>query len=130
MTMYYMAINVGSLFATAFTPLISQNLGWSWAFYVCAIGLFSGLINYLVLRHWMRNVATEAGKAPLSWMRFSWVLIGSAVSLVIVAQLLTHPLVANILVYIVVAVGVGYFLKVAFTLHGKARLRMLVAALL
>ena len=130
MTMYYMAINVGSLCATAFTPLIAQNLGWNWAFYVCAMGLFAGLVNYLLLRHWLRNVATEAGKAPLSWTRFSWVLIGSAVSLVTVAQLLTHPLVANILVYIVVAGGLGYFLKVAFTLPGKARVRMLVAALL
>ena len=66
MTMYYMAINIGSLLATAFTPLIAQYLGWAWAFYLCAIGLFAGLVNYIMLRHWLRDIATEAGRVPLS----------------------------------------------------------------
>src|SRR3990167_1911263 len=39
MTLYYMAINVGSMLSMAVTPIIARNYGWPLAFSLCSLGL-------------------------------------------------------------------------------------------
>ena len=131
MTMYYMAINIGSFFSTLLTPIIAIQWGWDWAFYICAIGLVMGLCNYLMLRHWLGDVSTKAGQYPWQWSRFTMLLLGSVVGIMAVSFLLRHLELSNMIVYAVVVVGIGYFLKIAFAQKDhKTHLRMMVAAVL
>src|SRR5690606_27400164 len=57
-TIYYMAVNLGSMISMLLTPWIKDyvnatygnELGWHAAFAVCCAGLLVGLFNYLVMR--------------------------------------------------------------------------------
>lgn len=44
-TMYYMAVNVGSLISQFLTPIVRVTVGWHAAFAVCGIGLVLGLLD-------------------------------------------------------------------------------------
>ena len=50
MTLYYMAVNLGSVFSMALTPIIAQKYGWGYAYGLCSVGLFFGLLNYYCYR--------------------------------------------------------------------------------
>src|SRR5471030_721015 len=57
-TIYYMAVNIGSMISMTMTPWIrnevaaryGDSMGWHTAFGVCSIGLILGLINYVFMR--------------------------------------------------------------------------------
>lgn len=47
-TMYYMAVNLGSLFSILLTPWIAEKFGYSFAFGVSAVGLVITIINFII----------------------------------------------------------------------------------
>lgn len=130
MTLYYMAVNVGSMMALALTPIIAQKYGWSDAFWMSAVGLFLGLGNYFIYRRVLAGIKTKAGHRKFSVRRYGLVLIASLLAIPIIAQLLDHTTICNWVVYTVVAGAFVYFLKLAFSLKGLKRTRMLVAFVL
>jgi POT family proton-dependent oligopeptide transporter len=130
MTLYYMAVNVGSMLSMAVTPIIAERYGWASAFWLCAVGLVMGVGNFLLSRRVMAMLNTEAELQPLSLRRLAIVLAGSALATVVIAQLLDHTKICNWIVYIVVTGALGYFLKIAFSLEGIARKRMFLALIL
>lgn len=130
MTMYYMAVNLGSVFSMAITPIIAQNYGWGYAYGLCSFGLFLGLLNYYFYRHLLDGLNTEVELRPMCLKRLSIVIAGSIVSAFIVAHLLYHTFICNVIVYTVVTGAFLYFLKIAFSLHGIERSRMIVALIL
>lgn len=130
MTLYYMAINIGSFFSMALTPIIVESYGWSSAYALCSFGLLLGLLNYYIYRHLLQNLNTEAELRPLCLKRLSLVIGGAVVSLWVVAHLLYHTALCNIIIYVVVIAAFSYFLKIAFSLTGLERTRMIVALVL
>lgn len=130
MTLYYMAVNVGSMFSMALTPIIAQHLGWTWAYGVCAFGLMLGIINYIAFHDLLTYLSFGIGRQPLKVQRLLVLLIGSVAAILVVAQLLTHTQLCTWIVWIVVASGFVYFLKIAFSLEKYSRNRMLVAFIL
>ena len=130
MTLYYMAVNVGAFISQVMTPIIAENYGWGLAFAVSAVGLTLGIINFTLCRKIMADVATEAGREPLNITRLLIVLGGSLLAIVGIAQIITHTWICNIVIYLVVTGGLLYFLKIAFTLQGRDRARMIIAAVL
>ncbi len=130
MTLYYMAVNIGSMISISITPIISQRFGWSCAFWLCAIGLALGLTNFIFYLKILNHIHTDAGKQPLNLSRLIVTIVGSILGIIIIAQLLDNTPVCNVIVYTVVGFTFFYFLKIAFKLHGIARTRMLVAFIL
>lgn len=130
MTLYYMGINLGAIFSMAITPIVAEKYGWSYAYGICALGLFLGLANFYVYRAVLRNLNTAVELKPLDYGRLIKVILGSIVSLVIIAQLLDHTLICDIIIYTVVAGAFVYFLWIAFSLQKTERMRMLVAFIL
>lgn len=59
-TLYYMSINLGSFVSISVTPFIAKYYNWNIAFFLSAIGLIVGIINYLALIKW----ANKAGSPP------------------------------------------------------------------
>lgn len=130
MTLYYMAVNIGAFFAIALTPIIAKHFGWSMAFGVSAIGMFAGLVNYIVFYRYLDGISTNAGKTPLNIKRVGIVLMLSVIGTLVIAQLLPHTTICYTLVGLTVTGGFIYFLKVAFSLEGQSRYRMLIAFVL
>ncbi|MHB1059101.1 MAG: peptide MFS transporter [Rhodanobacter sp.] len=106
-TIYYMAVNVGSMISMTATPWIRDYVGarygddWGWhtAFGVCAIGLLLGLVNYALMSRTLKHIGSPADHEPVNLKRFAGVLVG-AVALVFVSAFILHnEMVARICVY-------------------------------
>jgi proton-dependent oligopeptide transporter, POT family len=130
MTLYYMAINIGSTLSMAITPMIAQKYGWSSAFWLCSFGLFIGLSNYFFYHQLLTTLSTKPEQGPLDLKRLSFVILGSMISMMVIAQLLNYITLSNVIVYTVVSGGFFYFIKIALSLKGIERTRMLLAFVL
>ncbi len=130
MTLYYMAVNIGSMLSMSVTPIVAQKYGWTYAFGICAVGLFLGVCNYVMFRQMLANIGSEIDKAPFNYKRVGLISIVGLIAIVVIAQLLTRTAICNGIVYVVVTGAFLYFLKLAFSLEGIARTRMLVAFVL
>lgn len=131
MTMYYMAINVGSFISMWMTPVIANSYGWSDAYWVCSFGLFLGVLNYFVFKRVIQGTDSAVGQKPLKVSRLFTVIIGGIIATLLIAQLLPHTKVCTTIVYLVSSLALSYFLKIAFfNLKGSERARMLIAFIL
>ena len=69
-TMYYMAVNIGSMISMTLTPWIrdyigakyGDSAGWHTAFGVCSIGLLIGMTNYFLMRRALAHVGSPGGR--------------------------------------------------------------------
>lgn len=130
MTIYYMAVNIGSTLSIAITPVIAENYGWSSAFWLCSFGLFMGLSSYFFYRHLLTSLGTKVGQDKFNVKRFFFVVLGSIIAVAVIAQLFNYTTLCNIIIYIVVSGAFFYFIKIAFSLKGIERTRMLIAFVL
>jgi len=106
-TIYYMAVNIGSMISMTLTPWIRDYVGqhygddWGWhtAFGVCAIGLLLGLANYALMSRTLKHIGSPADGKPVQLKNLAGVL-GGAIALVFVSAFILHnELVARICVY-------------------------------
>ena len=130
MTLYYMAINIGSMLSMTVTPFIAKYYSWPLAYAICSLGLFLGVGNYFIFRKELVVCATSAGLRQFSIKKFVNVLLGSIVTLIIIAQLLNHTLICNYIIYIVASGGFLYFFILIFRAKEYDRKRMSVALIL
>ena len=84
-TIYYMAVNIGSMISMTLTPwirdtvgaLYGDSAGWHTAFGVCSIGLMIGLTNYALRRLTLAHigstpaVSTACTRSTMPRMAFS-----------------------------------------------------------
>jgi POT family proton-dependent oligopeptide transporter len=94
-TMYYMAVNIGATGSQIATPIIALKFGWHWAFAVCAAGLVVGLLNYAVMRRYLRHVGSAPDFQPLDVRRLALVLVGIVVGIVLVTFIIQNLTVAR-----------------------------------
>lgn len=130
MTLYYMAINIGSFASMTLTPIIAHSIGWSAAFLVCAFGLLCGLLSFFAFYSLVANVSTRAGREPFALMKIIYIIIGSLIAIAVVGKLLNYISICYTIVGIVTTFGFGWFLKKGIALDGLARVRMLIAFIL
>ena len=106
-TLYYMAVNIGSMISMTLTPWIrdyvgsrfGDTAGWHTAFGVCAIGLVLGLMNYMLMRRTLEHIGSPPDAEPLKPGRV-WAIAAGAVATVLVSALILQNMeVARICVY-------------------------------
>ena len=91
-TIYYMAVNIGSMISMTLTPWIrnyvgeryGDSAGWHTAFGVCSIGLVLGMLNYALMSRALRHIGSPPDDAPANPRRMAAVAIG-AVGVVLAA---------------------------------------------
>ena len=105
-TMYYMAVNLGAALSQIATPLVAQYYGWHWAFAICAAGLAVGIVNYFFMRKHLASVGSEPDFKPLDMKKFAAVLVLSALSIAVVAAIISNREYAKMLA---VAAFIGMF---------------------
>ena len=106
-TIYYMAVNIGSMISMTATPWIrnevaaryGDSMGWHTAFGVCSIGLILGLVNYVFMRRALVHIGSPADERPID-MRRALPVFGAAFLMVFVAAfILQSQAVAKVCVY-------------------------------
>ncbi len=129
-TMFYMSINIGSLFSMMLTPWLAAKYGYSVAFSLCVIGLIITLFNFLFCKRMVRDYGSKPDFAPLQVGKLLMTLVGVVVLIALADWMLHHQVIAR-LVLAVIALGILLvFAKEAFALQGAARRKMIVAFLL
>ena len=129
-TLYYMAINLGSIFALFIGPTLSSRYGYPYAYFVSFIGILLGLANYFFQRQCIAAMNTLADDRNICFRQWGYIALGIIVATNASAYLLQHVLIAKNLVWLVtLGVVATYFIymrreeRVSFT-------RMLLALIL
>ena len=116
-TIYYMAVNIGSMISMTLTPWIrnvvaaryGESMGWHTAFGVCSIGLVLGLVNYIFMRRALSHIGSPADDQPIN-LRRALPVFGAAFLMVFVAAfILQSQTVARVCVYAAGVVILGVF---------------------
>ncbi|GGA35008.1 peptide MFS transporter [Dyella nitratireducens] len=116
-TIYYMAVNIGSMISMTATPwirnyigaLYGDDLGWHTAFGVCSIGLVLGLINYSMMSRTLSHIGSPSDQRPVDVKRLAAVLLGALATVFIAAFILQSETIARLCVYGAGIVILGIF---------------------
>lgn len=129
-TLYYMAINLGSIFALFIGPSLSSRAGYSYAFLASFIGILLGLANYVFQRESIAAINTLADDLKIGYWRWGLIFLAIALATVISAYLLQHVEIAKKLVLVITALVVATYFFYMKRESKTARLRMLLAFIL
>lgn len=116
-TIYYMAVNVGSMVSMTATPWIRDYvgahygaaMGWHTAFGSCAVGLALGLVNYALMHRTLAHIGSPADERPLSAGRAAAVFAASLAVVAAAAAILQSLLLAKLAVIVAGVVILGIF---------------------
>ena len=129
-TVYYMAVNVGSMVSMLATPWVRELWGWHAAFSVSCAGLLLGLANYGWMRHALRWVANPADAGPIGARRAVALLAGVALATMTGVLLLANVEVADWCVAAVGAVVLVAYAVVLRRAHPHERVGLVTAGVL
>jgi proton-dependent oligopeptide transporter, POT family len=137
-TMYYMAVNIGSMISQSLTPWIrnyigaryGDSAGWHTAFGACAIGLLLGLMNYALMKRMLAHIGSPPDEAPVNLKRAAAVAVGAVATVLVSAFILQSLLVARICVYGAGLLILVIFLRLIRGSHRDERSGLIVALLL
>jgi POT family proton-dependent oligopeptide transporter len=128
-TLYYMAINIGSLFSMLLVPVIASHFNWQAGFSTCALGLLIGIGNYFYFYKTVKSIDSEPGKQTIRFKSLLLIIVGGLIVSGLASYVLRHLIIAH-LVLIAMAAGILY---VFFAEIGKAEPELrgkLIAALI
>jgi POT family proton-dependent oligopeptide transporter len=137
-TMYYMAVNIGSMISMTLTPWIrdyvgaryGNSAGWHTAFGVCSIGLVLGLTNYFLMSRALADIGSPADSSRVNPRRLAVVLGGAAAMVLISAFILQSEAVARACVYAAGVAILGIFVHLIRGSHRDERAGLLAALVL
>ncbi|RDS84674.1 MFS transporter [Dyella monticola] len=137
-TIYYMAVNIGSMISMTATPWIrnyigaryGDDLGWHTAFGVCSIGMVLGLINFTLMRRTLAHIGSPSDDRPVDVKRLIAVLAVALVMVFIAAFILQSETVAKWCVYAAGIVILGIFVHLIRSSHTSERAGLTAALVL
>ena len=137
-TMYYMAVNIGSMISMTLTPWIrdyvgeryGDSAGWHTAFGVCSIGLVLGLTNYALMSRALRHIGSPADDAPARLGRIAAVAAGSVGMVLVTVLILQSEAVARICVYAAGIVILAIFVNLIRLSRSDERAGLIAALVL
>ncbi|WP_150467888.1 oligopeptide:H+ symporter [Francisella sp. SYW-9] len=130
MTLYYMAINIGSFVSMLLTPIVAAKYGYMHAFFCSAFGMLLGLLSYTIFYPKIKHIMTEAGSRKMSYSKMVVVIVGAFVAILLVGNILENT---NLCRIIVAAIAIGaliYFFMQMFQQDKHEQKRMIVALIL
>lgn len=129
-TLYYMAINVGSLVALSLSPVIADAYGYGMAFAISGLGLIASLLSYLLFRYTVQGIGSKPDNQPLSYLRLLAVMLVSVAAVFLCAWLMVNIMMANIVLGLIGIAVISIFAKETLAETGVARKRMIVVFIL
>ncbi len=129
-TLYYMAINIGALASLLIGPFVSHRYGYSYAYWIAAVGILLGLLNYLLNYSILEPIQTPSDHRQLSgWGALS--LLGLISALIgFSTYLLAHPVIAKKIIFMIVGLFVMVYFSYVRRAKQKERVRLLLVFVL
>jgi proton-dependent oligopeptide transporter, POT family len=117
-SIFYIGINIGSLFAPMLVPVVAQRYGWHTGFGLPALGMLFGVAQFLATRRYLGPAgAAPASTRPHSWLAL-WIfvaVIGALTALMLSGALTVNPVaLAAQVSWVVGLLMAGYLLYMAF----------------
>ena len=109
-TLYYMAINIGSLLASVANGVLQKYFGWHVAFLAGGLILYAGLIAYFFLRKTAIHLDTRAGAYKLHAKKIILGICGVILCGAFFIFLIIHTNIANTFFGITTTLTFSYFL--------------------
>ncbi len=129
-TLYYMAINLGSIFSFFIGPILSSKWGYSYAFFASFIGILLGLLNYYLQRRSIAAINTLMDKQKIRWQQWILIFIAIVLATLLSSYLLHQIAIAQRLVWGITFLVVGTYFFYMWRETKEARLQMLLAFIL
>jgi proton-dependent oligopeptide transporter, POT family len=129
-TLYYMAINLGSIFSFFIGPILASKFGYGYAFFASFIGILLGLINYSFQRRHIAHIVTLADERSIVWWQWMLIIAALAGAAILSSYLLQHVAVAQKLVWLITSFIVLVYSFYMWREKKEARLRMMLAFIL
>ncbi len=137
-TIYYMAVNIGSMISMTLTPWLrdyigaryGDSAGWHTAFGVCSIGLIIGMINYALMSRAMAGLGSPPDNAPVKPARVAAVMAGAALIVLAAILILQSETIARICVYVASAIVLGIFVRLITSSRSDERAGLIAAFVL
>ncbi|MGC1182237.1 oligopeptide:H+ symporter [Legionella sp.] len=129
-TLYYMAVNLGSIIALFVGPEIASRYGYSYAYLLSSIGLLIGLANYWLQRKYIIEINSNADSYKISLLQWLIILVGIYLFTQCSAYLLQHVMLAKNLLWVITGAVVIYYCYLAQKESKIAMIRMFVAFVL
>ena len=137
-TIYYMAVNIGSMISMTLTPWIrnevgaiyGDDMGWHTAFGACSIGLVLGLINYTLMKRTLSHIGSPSDDRPLDFKHLLGVLLAALGTVFVSAFILQSETIAKWCVYGAGVVILGIFIHLIRSSRQSERAGLIAALVL
>ena len=113
-TLFYMAINIGSLLGTLIIPTVARAYGYSSSFIIISIALLFALATFVGFAFTMKHISTHAGNKKLNYSYLALVLIGIVGMVCLVKALLGYIFIAKLIVILTFIFCVIVYLYLTF----------------
>lgn len=129
-TLYYMAINLGSIVALLIGPIVAARFGYAYAYCLSFLGMLLGLLNYGMQRKYVRDVNNPADSMPVKLYTWGLVVLILLALTTISAYLLQHILDTRMIVLIITLLVLSYYGKCMVGESRIIQIRMMIALIL
>lgn len=89
-TLYYMAINIGSFFSMALTPIFAGIWGWHVAFGISALGMCLAMLTYFFMRGLVKAYGSKPDFEKVTLRTMALIITITAALIVVSSWLLRH----------------------------------------
>ncbi|MCA0402876.1 MAG: oligopeptide:H+ symporter [Proteobacteria bacterium] len=100
-TLYYMSINIGSIFAMFFGPTVAKYYGYFYAYFLSSIGLMLGLANFYWQKKLVKDINNEADLKKISLALWLLIIAGLFIAALAASYLLKEILIAKRLLLVI-----------------------------
>lgn len=129
-TLFYMAINIGSMLGLFVIPNIAAHYGYSAAFSASVIATGLSLASFLGFGFTLRNVSTEAGAKPLNVKALIVTLIGIVIMVFVVERLLNSIILAKLVVIATFIISLSVYVYLSFKVRDEGFFTKMMLALI
>lgn len=129
-TLYYMAVNIGAVFALFLGPILATRYGYAYAYFASCLGLVIGLINYTLHSSSLRAVYSLADKRAFAFWQWSLLILMLLLLTSLCAYLLQHLTLARSLTGLVFCAVTAIYLSLMRQQDSLSKRKMLLALIL
>lgn len=124
-TIYYMAINIGSLISSIVAGVIQKYFGWHVAFLIGGLGIYLGLVLYWLMRKSAVGLDTPPGNSSINSIKAIAIILGVLLSGVFCAFLIDHSELSNTFFSIATLLMLAYFVVEVFKSPREEKLKII-----
>ena len=129
-TLFYMAINIGSMLGLFIIPGIAERYGYSAAFSGAVIAILLSIMTFIGFGFSLKSVSTEAGERALNLKALIITIMAVIFLIWLVQKLLNHIILAKLVVVLTFVVCVILYIYLMFLIKKEGFFSKMLLALI